>query len=314
MSEPKPKLDFAPQLDFNQILTNPILDIAARFWDDDRYQAFRLFYRSMRRIDDLVDDRKSMGGVIGPGEVAHLTSLIAGWQDAARRHEPIDEFHVQFYRTLDHFDLPFWPWERLCKAMIFDLSHDGFASFPEFLRYSEGAAIAPASIFVHLCGVRRSGDKFTRPVYDIRLAARHLAVFSYLVHIVRDFEKDQKAGLSYFADNLTLSHGLTRGIVKQVALTGQPTPQFRDLIATYVRIAGRYRQLARATIDRFLPFMEPRYQLSMEIIYQLYVQIFERVDPEHGLFTAEALGPSPEQIRARIELTVNSFAPTKPAQ
>lgn len=314
MSQPKPILDFAPQLDFSQILTNPILDIAARFWDDNRYQAFRLFYRSMRRIDDLVDDRKSSGGSLGPDEITQLTGLIESWQTAARQKVPIDEFHGQFYQTLAHFDLPFWPWERLCKAMIFDLGHDGFASFPEFLRYSEGAAIAPASIFVHLCGVRHSGDKFTRPAYDIRRAARHLAVFSYLVHIMRDFEKDQKAGLSYLADNLILSHGLTREIVKRVALTGQPTPQFRDLMATYVRIACRYRQLARVTIDRFRPFMEPRYQLSMEIIYHLYVQIFERIDPAHGLFTSEALGLSPEQIRSRIELTVNSFVPTRPAQ
>lgn len=52
------KLDFDRNLDFQQILTNPILDIAARFWEDERYEAFKICYRSMRFIDDMVDDRK----------------------------------------------------------------------------------------------------------------------------------------------------------------------------------------------------------------------------------------------------------------
>ena len=50
--------DFNWDLDFNQILTNPILDIGARFWEDERYNAFRICYRSMRLLDDLVDNRK----------------------------------------------------------------------------------------------------------------------------------------------------------------------------------------------------------------------------------------------------------------
>ncbi len=44
--------------DFQKIVTNPILDIAARYWDNDRYEAFKICYKSMRIIDDFVDDRK----------------------------------------------------------------------------------------------------------------------------------------------------------------------------------------------------------------------------------------------------------------
>jgi hypothetical protein len=52
-------IDFAIDVEFDKILTNPILDIAARFWEKDRYEAFKVCYRSMRVIDDLVDNRKA---------------------------------------------------------------------------------------------------------------------------------------------------------------------------------------------------------------------------------------------------------------
>ena len=55
--------------DFQDILTNPILDIAARFWDDERYDAFKICYRSMRVVDNLVDDRKSSGDGISRVEI-----------------------------------------------------------------------------------------------------------------------------------------------------------------------------------------------------------------------------------------------------
>lgn len=48
------------ELDFQQILTNPILDIAAHVWEEERYNAFKICYRTMRILDDLVDDRKSI--------------------------------------------------------------------------------------------------------------------------------------------------------------------------------------------------------------------------------------------------------------
>ncbi|MCW4040280.1 MAG: hypothetical protein NWE83_05970, partial [Candidatus Bathyarchaeota archaeon] len=57
-------LNFIDELDFRRVLKNPILDIAARIWDDERYEAFKTCYRSMRAIDDLVDGAKSQGGIL----------------------------------------------------------------------------------------------------------------------------------------------------------------------------------------------------------------------------------------------------------
>lgn len=309
MSEPRARLDFAPHLDFGAILKNPILDVAAHLWEDERYEAFRVCYRSMRIIDDVVDDRKSTGILISHDEVTALSEQMRLWLGSIRDGSATEEFASQFAATLRQFDLPLWPWERLCRAMVYDLKHDGFATFLTFARYAEGAAIAPAAIFVHLCGAQATADGFKRPSYNIRWAARPLALFSYLVHIIRDFETDQRDNLHYYADSILGRCGLVRSDLKEIALTGRPTPPFRVLMGKYRAIAEYYRRQARVRVNLVLPYLSPRYQLSLEMIYSLYLQTFERIEPDSGSFTKEALNPAPAELRARIEQTIEQFSP-----
>jgi len=303
----KNKLDFARGLDFSEILTNPILDIGARFWEDERYAAFRVCYRSMRKIDDLVDERKAEVGVISESEIRQMRALLYDWLDTVKRGKTSDPFIEEFLFYINKYKIPLWPWERLVRAMAYDLSHNGFNSFLTFTRYTEGAAIAPASIFMHLCGLTNKNDNYHAPVYDIRLAARPLAIFSYLVHIIRDFEKDQKENLQYFTDNLLNRFLLDFSDLRRIAETQQIPPAFRELMAEYVRIGEYYRVRARQVIERIMPHLEVRYRVSLEIIYQLYFQIFERIDPVNGSFTARELQPSPEEIDRRIRRVIENF-------
>jgi len=304
-------LDFALDLDFSQILTNPIMDIAARFWDDDRYQAFRVTYRSMRRIDDLVDNRKSEMGKLPTDDVRVIGQEIDTWLRSVREQITDDVFTREFLDVLQRFAIPLWPWERLGRAMVYDLQHDGFPSLRAFLRYTEGAAIAPASVFTHLCGIRPRDNGYQPPVYDIRQAARSLALFSYFVHIIRDFQKDQLNKLDYFADDLLRVHQLTTADLRNAAETGRASASLRSLMRQYVGFAEYYRARARRTLDEIAPSLEPRYQLSLEIIYGLYFQIFERFDADAGNFTASETNPLPAQVQARIEDIISSFTPTR---
>jgi phytoene/squalene synthetase len=302
-------LNFGGDEDFRQILTNPILDIAARFWEKDRYEAFQICYRSMRKVDDLVDHRKAGGGKLLSAEIREYRQILLEWLEAMRNRDGSDPFRKELLNTLERFKIPFWPWERLFKSMIYDLEHDGFRSFPVFLRYSEGAAIAPASVFMHLCGVYNSGGEYRTPSFDIRLAARPLALFSYLVHIIRDFEKDQKDNLNYFADDLMAKFNLNPKRLRMIAEGAEIDSSFRGMMEVYKSIAEFYRQRARTVIDGILCNLQPQYQLSLEIIYQLYLQIFEKIDSRRGLFTGEELNPAAEEIQRRIENTVGGFSP-----
>lgn len=306
-------LDFAREIDYSRILTNPILDIAARFWDKERYAAFRVCYRSMRRIDDLVDDRKEQREPITPEESALMGQALQDWLKAVRSNSPGDEFQREFLQTVNRLQIPMWPWERLCRAMIYDLSHNGYCNFRSFLRYAEGAAISPASVFMHLCGVRGSSGSYLPPEYDIRKGARDLALFSYLVHIVRDFQKDHLRGLNYFSDDLLAEQSLNLSDLAEIARTGRPSQSFRLLIRRYLQLAEYYRRRARETIDRLLPVLEPRYQLSLEIIYGLYLLTYQQIEPNRGNFSSEDTNASPQQLQDRIEHIVSSFVP-RPAR
>ena len=240
-TEPNNKLDFAVELDFSQILTNPILDIAARFWEEDRYQAFRILYRSMRRIDDLVDHRKATGQPITSKESHQFKAMISDWLDSVRRREISDRDQAQFVKTLDRFRIPFWPWERFGRAMAYDLDHNGYPSFLGFLRYTEGAAIAPASIFMHMCGLTAENGRYRLPDYDIRKAARPLAIFAYLVHILRDFQKDQQVGLNYFAADLMRERDLANDDLQMIA-EGNSTKQIASQLNVSAKTIESHRR------------------------------------------------------------------------
>ncbi len=305
--KPENILNFAPEIDFSRILTNPILDIAARVWENDRYEAFRICYRSMRVIDDLIDDRKEKSSAISEKEIKELSQTIDNWVKGMENNIATDDFHGELLRVIAEFKIPLFPWVRLAKAMKYDLHHNGFKNFATFLRYTEGAAIAPAAIFVHLCGVTKGKDKITPPAYDIRKEARELALFSYLVHILRDFQKDQLAGLNYFAFDLMSQNQLNLNDLRKIAGGSKISPKFRNLIAKYHQLASYYRNKSRVRLDNLRFHLEPQYQLSLELIFSLYDQIYEKIKPETGLFTPSELNPEALEIKKRIAQTISSF-------
>jgi len=305
------ELDFKRNLNFEQILANPILDIGARFWDDERYNAFKLCYRSMRVVDDLIDDRKVDGGKLSEIEKSILTEKITHWIEGLENKTPVDSFQKQFLEILSRFQIPVWPWHRFAQSMIYDLNHHGFRTFKIFLEYAEGAAVAPGSVFMHLCGINKVNDSYFSPQFDIRKAARPLARFCYLVHIVRDFQKDQNNGLNYFADNLVAENELNTAMLRDIANGGEKNSKFRKLMQQYYTFAEDYQSKARHMLDEITAYLEPRYLLSLEVIYSLYLQIFERIDVQNGRFTTAELIPSPKEIKDRINLTISYFESAK---
>lgn len=288
------------QLEPGKIAKQPILDIAARFWDEDRYEAFRTCYKSMRWIDDLVDHQKSATPNIIASKIKLIENTMKNWFDAIRTRRFFDTAQKDLAEVLEYFGIPLDPWHRFLKSMLYDLRHDGFASVLTFQRYCNGAAIAPASIFMHLCGIKKERDNYRAPVYDSFNEARPLAMFSYLVHIVRDFQKDHLENLNYFPDRILTKYRLTREELRDIAEGGKIGDNFRALIGEYVRMAEFYRKRSQEMLDRILPGLHDKYRLSLEVIYELYLQIFERIDLHHGRFTGAELNPTPEEIKSRI--------------
>ncbi|HRZ21963.1 MAG TPA: hypothetical protein P5184_09860, partial [Bacteroidales bacterium] len=59
--------------------------------------------------------------------------------------------------------------------------------------------------------------------------------------------------------------------------------------------------------------LKPRYMLSLQIIFHLYLKIFERIDPDRGTFTTAELNPSPEEVKISVMECIREFIEGNPA-
>jgi phytoene/squalene synthetase len=294
-------------IDFQKIKDHPNILIAANFWEEERFCAAKTCYRFMRGIDDLIDNHKAKNRLIGVNERKQFVANVDDWLSMIIVSKECNPLQEELRETIEKFKIPLWPMEAFAKSMIYDINNDGFPSVEEFLEYANGASVAPASIFVHLNGLQFKDGQYEVPPFDVKWAATPCAVFSYLVHIIRDFQKDQLNNLSYFADDLIKKNHLSRKLLREFA-EGKPVNQnFRNLISRYYLLADEYRLKTWDVIKEIKPLLEPRYQLSLEIIFDLYLMVFERIDSKHGTFTTKELEPTPEETQKRVYNTILKF-------
>jgi len=300
-------LEIFNTIDFNKIKDHPNILVAANFWEEDRFCAAKICYKFMRAIDDLIDNHKAKNKLIEPGERKEFVANVEEWLKMIIVSKECNSMQSELRETIEKFRIPLWPMEVFAKSMIYDINNDGFPSLDAFLDYAGGASVAPASIFVHLNGLQKINGRYEPPQFDVKWAATPCAIFSYAVHIIRDFQKDQLNNLSYFADDLILNNGLSRKELREFA-DGKPVnDNFRNLIRQYYHLADEYRLRTYKIIEEIRPLLEPRYQLSLEIIFDLYLMVFERIDLENGTFTSEELNPTPEETRDRVYKVIMNF-------
>ncbi len=291
---------FINRIDFDRIDKHPNILIAARLWDDRRYNAAKICYLFMRMIDDLVDDRKARKEAISCLEREALTNEVNSWIECLLKSPGNDPFLEELNDTISNFKIPLELFYNFARSMIFDLNHDGFATFDEFLDYSEGASVAPASIFVHLCCLQEVGGTYVNPGIDVISAARPCAIFSYIVHIIRDFQADQLSNLNYISLDILAKHQLEPSDLKEIAMTNEVPAAFRDVIREYLAHAMEYERRTLLEIEKLSGRLDERYLLSLQLIHSLYKMVFDRIDPTHGDFTTEALNPNVQEIRERV--------------
>jgi phytoene/squalene synthetase len=300
-------LEIFHSIDFEKIKDHPNILIAANFWDQDRFCAAKICYKFMRTIDDLIDDHKAKNKLIAVNERKEFVANVDDWLKMIIISNECNPLQEELIETVEKFRIPLWPMEDFAKSMIYDINNDGFPTLDSFLDYAGGASVAPASIFVHLNGLTKSEGNYQIPAFNVKWAATPCAVFSYLVHIIRDFQKDQLNNLSYFADDLILKNNLSRNDLREFAEGKPVSTDFRNLIKQYYILAREYSSETREIIRKIKPLLEPRYQLSLEIIFDLYLMVYERIDLQNGKFTTEELNPTPQETKARVYSTILNF-------
>lgn len=294
-------------IDFESINKNPNILIAANFWEEERLKAAQLCYKFMRTLDDLIDNQKSKDETLSCMDQQRFTETINNWTDCLNGLSDGDGFLEQVSHTIQKFKIPLLYFNNFARSMIFDVNNDFFPTFDDFIAYSEGASNGPASVFVHLACLEQKDGVYEQPHSNISDLARPCAMFSYIVHIIRDFQKDQLDNLNYFAKDIMDRYGLTPSDLKEIAGSGRVTKEFRNMIRFYYQEASKYKEQTADTLNHLNQSMDPRYYFSLVLIYDLYLQIYERIDADNGSFTTEALNPTPTEVRDRVNCMVNSY-------
>jgi len=287
-------------IDFENIEKHPNILIAARFWDDRRYHAAKVCYKFMRMIDDHIDDRKALGGEISCLEKEELTDKVASWMECLQGSSGPDPFYAELAGTVSTFRIPLQIFHNFARSMLYDIDHNGFDTLDQFMEYAEGASVAPASVFVHLCCLSEGDNGYTTPDYDIIEVARPCAIFSYLVHIIRDFQEDQLNNLNYFATDILERNNLLPSDLREIANGGPVPDSFRAVIGEYYHLAQNYGLQTLHVLQDLTTKLSGQYFLSLHIIYHLYKMVFDRIDIEHGSFTTGELNPTPQEIKDKV--------------
>jgi len=285
---------------FKDIEKHPNILIAARFWDEKRFEAAKVCYRFMRMIDDLIDDRKAREEVIGCLEKEVLIEKVNNWIECLVMDPENDPLIKELTDTMHAFHIPIGLFHNFAKSMLYDIDHNGFDTLQDFLDYAEGASVAPASVFVHLCCLNEQNGVYYPSEFDVVEAARPCAIFSYIVHIIRDFQEDQQNNLNYFATDILSKNHLSPSDLKEMANGSPITPAFRNVIREYHALATQYSEKTLVAIEKLSPGLSGPYLFSLHLIYHLYRHVFDRIDIEKGVFTKDELNPTPREIRSTV--------------
>ena len=79
------------------------------------------------------------------------------------------------------------------------------------------------------------------------------------------------------------------------------------MISELYATADEYRQKTFEIMQEVKPQLEYRSQLSPEIIFALYLMVFERIDIHKGTFSTAELNPTSQEIKERVREVIEAF-------
>lgn len=60
-------------------------------------------------------------------------------------------------------------------------------------------------------------------------------------------------------------------------------------------------------MEEVCPLLDTRYQLSLHIIFDLYLIVFRRIDADNGCFTRDEMEPAAGEIRQQVYDSLMTF-------
>lgn len=274
---------------------------------------FHVSYAAMRVIDDFVDDdflAQPAGerARLLPAALARLERWRVDATSAATGHyaPTADAGEVTLFNALQAVCEPAGaigpaPFHALAGALEADLRERPLARWSDFHAYAEGAAVAPASIFVTLLATDIDRDFAGRysPATPATDYARALAIFCYLVHILRDLAEDARGNpqlLTVPAEVLS-PLGLDRESFAAAIRAGDAR-RVEPAISAIAGEARRWRPRALADVAAMSGFIPPVEGAVIGTLFTLYDEQFAAVAEAPDAVVAGTAGLPVERVRA----------------
>ena len=182
---------------------------------------FACCYAAMRVLDDVVDESYVVAAERSKEETLAYVDLWRTQAEAAASGNFVvsaSAIEPEIFDALNAYlgssRIGAMPWRHLAKAMRRDINREAIEDWIGFEAYCSGAAIAPAEVFIYILSCRIDGELRTvstlprPPLYY----ARDLALFCYLIHILRDLAHDARRH-----ENLIV---LPRAVLEEFGLDG----------------------------------------------------------------------------------------------
>jgi phytoene/squalene synthetase len=269
------------------------------FRDTERYKAFCAFYALMRVVDDRIDDLPDRA-MLTESDRRREHDAVAAWEEAVlgcyqgRSQSPVvvqrcghpdaPALLESLASSLALFSVPRPLWESFFRSMHWDLDHDRFDAWRDFLEYTEGASVSPTAIYLILLASRRSpstGAFSLSDDFDLAQCGRQLGTFAYLGHIVRDLGVDLRTGrrgLLYFSREDMEAHGVTEAGLFADLAKGEASESVRSLVADLLRRARNYLGRGRSSMAPFHGQIEADCAFVLELIVTMYERVIERIE------------------------------------
>ncbi|MBF0126732.1 MAG: squalene/phytoene synthase family protein [Magnetococcales bacterium] len=263
------------------------LFLVSRLLGARKRRLFITAYAAMRIVDDLVDEHfftrdireraAIKDGILRRIDLWRQQAVAAStgdFQPVEDSFEPM--VFVGLNETAGISDLGPWPWTALAGAMEQDVREREIVTWNDFLEYCEGATVAPAATFAYIlaCQVREGRYVLEQAPGYCQDHVRDMAIFCYLIHIIRDLAKDVKkhAQLITIPRDFLAAAGLTRATLGESL---EREASMESLIRAMLEQAGRLLASGQPTIDRI-----PLLRLEKWILQQLlskYIQLFQQL-------------------------------------
>ncbi|MGE0255683.1 MAG: squalene/phytoene synthase family protein [Alphaproteobacteria bacterium] len=276
---------------------------------------FHVSYAAMRVIDDFVDDdflaqAPDERARLLPSALARLEQWrVDATAAATGRYSPSpgapDAGEAILFNALQAVCEPAGaigpaPFHALAGALEADLRERPLPRWSDFHAYAEGAAVAPASIFVTLLATDIDRDFAGRysPATPATDYARALAIFCYLVHILRDLAEDARGHpqLLTVPAEVLAPLGLDRDSFGAAIRAGDAR-RVEPAIGAIAGEARRWRPRALADVAALSGLIPPVEGAVIETLFTLYDEQFAAVADAPAAVVAGTAGLPAERVR-----------------